>query len=184
MNKILEQVKDFAAAAHEGQRRKYADEAYINHPVRVSEYCLRFTKSLPIAAAALLHDVLEDTTVTASEMESFLMSTMSDGEARHTMRLVKDLTDVYTHAAYPDRNRRWRKEKETERLSHAHPDAHTVKYADILDNTRDIVGSGDDFAPKFLQECRVLLKKMPKGNPGMYKEAIEAVEAGLKKIRR
>ena len=113
MNKILEQVKDFAAAAHEGQRRKYADEAYIIHPVRVSEYCLRFTNNLSIAAAALLHDVLEDTTVTAQEMESFLMSTMSDGEARHTMRLVIDLTDVYTHAAYPHMNRRWRKEKET-----------------------------------------------------------------------
>src|SRR5689334_19942459 len=116
MSAILEKIKDFAAEAHKGQKRKYVDEPYVNHPIRVSKYCQRFSPSLSIAAAAILHDVLEDTAVTSQEMESFLLSIMSDGEAKHTMRLVKDLTDVYTHAAYPHMNRRWRKEKECDRL--------------------------------------------------------------------
>jgi len=181
MNKIWEQVKDFAAIAHEGQKRKYINEPYINHPIRVSAYCQRYTNSLSIAAAALLHDVLEDTPVTANEMESFLKGIMSDGETKHTMRLVKDLTDVYTHAAWPHMNRRWRKEKENDRLAKTHPDAQTVKYADIIDNTKDIVDSGDDFAPKYLQECRAILQRITKGNAEMYRAAIEAVDEGLKK---
>lgn len=183
MSKVLEQIRDFASAAHEGQKRKYVDEPYINHPIRVSGYCQRFSASLSIAAAALLHDVLEDTAVTPAEMESFLMSTMSDGEAKHTMRLVKDLTDVYTHKAYPHMNRRWRKEKECDRLCHSHPDAQTIKYADIIDNSNGIAESGDDFAPKYLLECKTLLKRITKGNAEMYKAAMEAVEVGLKKTR-
>jgi guanosine-3',5'-bis(diphosphate) 3'-pyrophosphohydrolase len=183
VNKILEQVKDFAAVAHKGQKRKYADEPYINHPIRVSEYCRRFSNTLSIAAAALLHDVLEDTLVTASEMGSFLNGIMSDGEAKHTMRLVKDLTDVYTHTAYPHMNRRWRKEKECDRLSQIHPDAQTIKYSDILDNSVGIAESGDDFAVKYLQECKAILKRITKGNAEMYKEAMNAVEAALKKLQ-
>lgn len=183
MNKILEQVKIFAANAHEGQKRKYVDEPYINHPVRVSEYCQRFSSTLSIAAAALLHDVLEDTSVTTDEMRFFLDSIMSDGEAKHTLRLVQDLTDIYTHAAYPHMNRRWRKEKECDRLAHAHPDAQTIKYADILDNSIGIAESGDDFAAKYLQECKAILKRITKGNAEMYKEAMDAVEAALKKVQ-
>ncbi len=184
MNTILEKIKNFAAAAHEGQKRKYVDEPYVNHPIRVSEYCQGFSKDLSIAAAAILHDVLEDTAVTPQEMNSFLMSIMSDGEARHTMRLVKDLTDVYTHSAYPEMNRRWRKEKECDRLCKIHPDAQTIKYADIIDNCNDIAGSGDDFAAAYLNECKKLLQRITKGNAGMYKEAIHTVEAGLKKVAK
>ena len=43
-------------------------------------------------------------------------------------------TDIYTKQNYPGWNRRKRKQKEAERLAVAHPDAQTVKYADIIDN--------------------------------------------------
>lgn len=184
MSKVLGQIKDFAAAAHQGQKRKYVDEPYINHPIRVSEYCQRYSANLSIAAAALLHDVLEDTPVTPVAMESFLLNIMSDGETKHTMRLVKDLTDVYTHAAYPHMNRRWRKEKEADRLCQSHPDAQTIKYADIIDNSNGIAGSGDDFAPQYLLECKNLLKRITKGNEKMYQNAMQAVEEALKKTQQ
>ena len=181
VNDILQQVKDFAAAAHADQRRKYKEELYINHPVRVSEHCQKHTNSLPIAAAALLHDVLEDTDIKEEQMHDFLMRIMP-AHAGHTLRLVKDLTDVYTHASYPLMNRRRRKEKEADRLAGIHADAQTIKYADIIDNSHDIVVSGDDFAPTFLRECKAILKKIPKGNQILYKEAMEAVEKGLKML--
>ncbi|HUR66609.1 MAG TPA: HD domain-containing protein [Chitinophagaceae bacterium] len=180
---ILEQIKEYATAAHGDQKRKYRDELYINHPIRVSEHCQRHVNNLPIAAAALLHDVLEDTDIKEEEMEVFLQRVMP-AHAAHTLRLVKDLTDVYTHKAYPLLNRRRRKEKEAERLAATHPDAQTIKYADIIDNSQDIVGSGDDFSQKFLQECKTVLKKIPKGNEVLYKEAVEAVERGLKSWRQ
>jgi (p)ppGpp synthase/HD superfamily hydrolase len=182
MNEALEKIYEFAARAHGEQRRKFVDEAYINHPVRVMELCQQYKKSIPVSAAALLHDVLEDTEVTAEEMQVFLNSAMSLPDAKHTMILVKDLTDIYTHTSYPEWNRRMRKAKERERLAKAHPDAHTIKYADIIDNSESIAGSGDDFAVKFLNECLAILEKMQSGNKELHKKAMETVEAALGKV--
>lgn len=182
MNETLEKIYQFAARAHGEQRRKYVDEIYINHPVRVMELCQLYNKVIPISAAALLHDVLEDTDVTVDQLQEFLSSTMAFTDARHTMMLVKDLTDVFTHEAFPEWNRRIRKSKEMDRHATTHPDAQTIKYADIIDNTESIAGAGDEFAPKFLNECKASLKKMRSGNRELYKKAEEAVDAALYKI--
>src|SRR5687767_3762622 len=179
MEEILRQVQQFAKEAHGNQRRKFIDEPYINHPVRVMEHCRKYSRGLPVAAAALLHDVLEDTDVTADVLRAFLDKIMSAPDARQTMILVKDLTDVYTHSAFPQWNRRVRKTKESERLASSHPDAQTIKYADIIDNSESIAGSGDDFAAKFLHECRSLLKKMKAGNPELYKIARDTVDVAI-----
>jgi (p)ppGpp synthase/HD superfamily hydrolase len=182
MNEVLEKVYQFAKTAHGAQRRKFVDEEYINHPVRVMETCQQYSKAIPVSAAALLHDVLEDTEITEAEMEEFLKSVMPSNEAAKTLLLVNDLTDKYTHAEYPQWNRRIRKNKEADRLGKSHPDAQTIKYADIIDNTESIAASGDDFALKFLHECRYLLKKMTAGNPLLYHKAVETVEAELMKL--
>lgn len=182
MNEVLEKVYQFAKTAHGSQRRKFIDEEYINHPVRVMETCQQYNPSIPVSAAALLHDVLEDTATTEDEMSTFLQSIMPHSDAMKTMVLVKDLTDQYTHESYPQWNRRIRKNKEADRLAKSHPDAQTIKYADIIDNSDSIAESGDDFALKFLQECKYLLKKMPAGNPELHQKAVQTVEAGLMKI--
>lgn len=178
---ILVEVQNFAAEAHKGQRRKYADEDYIFHPIRVSSLCRNVNQTLPVLAAALLHDVVEDTDVNYERLKIFLQQLMNEADAAVTFRLVKDLTDVYTKDAYPKLNRRQRKEKEHNRLANAHPDAQTIKYADIIDNCMDIADSGDDFAPKFLMECRSLLHKMDKGNQELYQQAKSVIEIGLQK---
>jgi GTP diphosphokinase / guanosine-3',5'-bis(diphosphate) 3'-diphosphatase len=50
----------FAAAAHEGQMRK-SGEDFIHHPVAVARLCAELRLDAQTIAAALLHDVLEDT---------------------------------------------------------------------------------------------------------------------------
>jgi (p)ppGpp synthase/HD superfamily hydrolase len=183
MDTILTDVQNFAAEAHKGQRRKYADEDYIFHPIRVSSICRNINASLPVLAAALLHDVVEDTDVNFTRLKIFLEQVMNESDAYTTFQLVKDLTDVYTYNNYPTLNRRQRKDKEYERLAFVQPDAQTIKYADIIDNCMDIAESGDDFAPKFLQECQQLLKKIRKGNATLYQQAQSMVEMGLQKTR-
>ncbi len=64
MDKVLEKVKEFADNAHGDQMRKYTPDRYIVHPIRVMEICREYDSRLPVLAAALLHDVLEDTKVT------------------------------------------------------------------------------------------------------------------------
>jgi (p)ppGpp synthase/HD superfamily hydrolase len=180
MNDILQKVEAFARSAHGTQRRKFVDEPYINHPVRVMQKCAGVTNDLAILSAALLHDVLEDTPVGKEEMQAFLQTVMSVSQAERTVGLVIELTDVYTHAAYPKLNRRARKAKESERLKTTSNDSHTIKYADIIDNATGI--AGDDFAPKLLQEMRVNLQHIPGGNEQLYREASDLVREELIKL--
>ncbi|HEY0066284.1 MAG TPA: HD domain-containing protein [Flavisolibacter sp.] len=184
MDSILEQVREFADKAHGTQVRKYASERYIAHPVRVMEMCRRYTSSLPILAAALLHDVLEDTGVDQKALHGFLRSTMNDEDAKQTLNLVVELTDVYVKSAYPRWNRRKRKTKEAERISKTSPDSQTIKYADIIDNCREIAEHDPDFAGVFLLECKMLLRKIPEGQPELYREATDTVELSLRQVPR
>jgi len=181
MTEILKQVREFADKAHGNQTRKYTPERYIVHPVRVMEICRQYTTSVPVLSAALLHDVLEDTSVTKGEIYDFLSTIMSKEDALQTIELVVELTDVYIKKAYPQWNRKTRKEKESNRIALTSPDAQTIKYADIIDNSKEIVQYDEDFGPKFLMECRNLLKRMNKGNPELYKLAIETVEQNLRR---
>src|SRR5215203_3481392 len=162
MDKVLEQIKAFADKAHGDQQRKYTPERYIVHPVRVMELCRKHTSSTPVLAAALLHDVLEDTPVGKVPMQQFLASVLNEQEAAETTRLVVELTDVYTKEKFPRWNRHKRKRTEATRIEQTSGDSQTVKYADIIDNCKEIVVQDPEFAGTFLQECNQLLKKMPK----------------------
>lgn len=184
MDNILEQVREFADKAHGTQERKYASERYIAHPVRVMEMCRRHNSSLPVLAAALLHDVLEDTDVDQKALHGFLRSVMNDEDAVQTINLVVELTDVYVKSAYPRWNRRKRKTKEAERISKTSPESQTIKYADIIDNCREIAEHDPDFAGVFLLECKMLLKKIPEGQPELYREATDTVEHSLRQVPR
>ena len=158
MEEKLEKVRDLAENAHGNQKRKYTAERYIVHPVRVMETCSRFTTDLCILAAALLHDVLEDTPVRKNDLEAFLLTLMNAEMATRTMQLVIELTDVYVKKDFPDINRRTRKSKEFLRLDKTSADSQTIKYADIIDNTREIVQYDPDFAKVFVYECRQIFK--------------------------
>ncbi|OUR74525.1 bifunctional (p)ppGpp synthase/hydrolase [Arcobacter sp. 31_11_sub10_T18] len=56
----LKSVIDFSIIAHEGQFRK-SGEPYIVHPILVATLTAYFSQEEDIVAAALLHDVVEDT---------------------------------------------------------------------------------------------------------------------------
>ncbi|HYD22693.1 MAG TPA: HD domain-containing protein [Flavipsychrobacter sp.] len=182
MDEVLEKVRDFADQSHGDQRRKYTPERYIVHPIRVMKMCADYTKELPVLAAALLHDVLEDTPVGEEDIRDFLRTIMTAEQASQTTELVVELTDIYTKSAYRHWNRRKRKAKEAARIQQASGKAQTVKYADIIDNCKEIVEHDPDFAGVFLLECRGLLDMMQNGHPGLRAEAFEIVEQCLQKV--
>jgi (p)ppGpp synthase/HD superfamily hydrolase len=175
MESVLEKIRDFADRAHGTQMRKYTPERYIVHPVRVMETCRQYDPQLSVLAAALLHDVLEDTPVGRDEMSVFLRTLMSHEDAEKTLLLVEELTDVYIKADYPQWNRKTRKEKELERITGNSREAQTIKYADILDNCREISSDDPGFARRYLSECLAILKKADKGNKDLHKIALKAV---------
>lgn len=184
MNKILNKIQEFADNAHGKQMRKYSDERYIVHPIRVMETCSAYTDKIQVLAAALLHDVLEDTPVSEIELLSFLETLMDNGVAKQTLELVVELTDVYTKESYPHLNRKQRKKKETLRIEQTSADSQTIKYADILDNCKEIAASDPNFAPRFLKECMTILKVATKGNKQLYEKVYKEVQTELGNLRK
>ncbi len=184
METVLQEIITFADQAHGEQKRKYTPERYIVHPVRVMEVCKRITNDICILAAALLHDVLEDTTIQKNELEGFLKKIMSPSQAMRTMQLVVDLTDVFVKKDFPQLNRRARKAREISRLEKTSPDSQTIKYADIIDNTTEIVKHDPDFARIFLYECRAILLKINKGNQELYTEALRVVAKEITALKK
>ncbi len=180
---ILNKIIDFTDRAHGDQMRKYAPDRYIVHPVRVMKICSEVSNDVSILAAALLHDVLEDTKTGKKEIRDFLLPLMKTGEVDRTLQFVDDLTNIYTKKNFPHLNRRARKEKELNRLVKTAPESQTIKYADIIDNTPEIVVEDPEFAVVFLKENRQILGKLDKGNTTLRDWALQVVYEGLEQLR-
>jgi len=138
--KIISDVFLIAYDAHRGQKRKYDDTDYIYHPIAVARMCAGFGGSVEVICAALLHDVLEDSDLSASKLMELLLAipSISKGMAMSIHCMVLEVTDIYTHKDYPDLNRDERKYIENKKLSRISEGAKLIKKCDLLDNAQSI----------------------------------------------
>jgi (p)ppGpp synthase/HD superfamily hydrolase len=157
------QALAFATAAHGsiGQTRKYTGEPYIVHPIAVAEIVKTVPHTPQMVAAALMHDVVEDTPVSIDEIRAAF------GE--EVAMLVDWLTDVSRPS---DGNRRIRKRKDLEHLAAAPAEAQTIKFADLIDNTRTIAKHDRSFWPVYRREMQDLLKALTRGDDSLRQMAI------------
>src|SRR4030095_13593171 len=65
---VLARAYHFSAASHQGQHRA-SGEPYLSHPLEVATLLVDFKMDVTTVTAALLHDVLEDTTATKADLE-------------------------------------------------------------------------------------------------------------------
>jgi len=68
MNKV-EKAVVFATRAHAGKCRKGKDKPYILHPIEAMAIVMQYTDDEDVLAAAVLHDTVEDTSVTVKRLE-------------------------------------------------------------------------------------------------------------------
>lgn len=176
MNVVVEKARIFATAAHAAvkQTRKYTNEPYINHPIEVAA----IITNTPITdwdfnmiAAALLHDVVEDTGVTIQLIQKEFGEDIAD--------LVGWLTDVSTPE---DGNRAQRKRIDLEHTAASPARAQTIKLADLISNTQSIVRYDPNFAEVYLKEKQALLKVLTKGDPTLWEKANDLCVSGLRTI--
>lgn len=66
---LLKRVYEFAEHAHEGQKRR-SGEPFIVHPLEVAKIVSQLKMDAPTIAAALLHDVVEDSSTSLEEIEA------------------------------------------------------------------------------------------------------------------
>lgn len=152
MSNLTKKARLFAQAAHEGQVRKYTGKPYFTHCEAVALLVKQKGGSDAMIAAAFLHDTVEDTDVVHDDIWTEFGATVAN--------LVYELTDMYTHEAYPDLNRMMRKKLETARWLTASKDAIAIKVCDLADNTSSIVKHDPQFSITYLREKADMLEAM------------------------
>ena len=158
MNNV-ERARVFATAAHAAvkQVRKYTFEPYIVHPAEVASIVATVPHTNEMLAAAWLHDTVEDTGVCIAAIQMEFGNEIAS--------LVEWLTDV---SKPDDGNRAHRKAMDREHSAAAPAAAQTVKLADLIANSRSIMQHDPEFAKTYLEEKRLLLKVMTKGDPDLH----------------
>lgn len=161
-------VFHFAHTAHDGQKRKYTGEDYIVHPMAVSKLVKEHGGSKVQQAAALLHDVVEDTQYTLADIHANF--------GHEVATLVQWLTDT---SRPEDGNRATRKEIDRKRLESAPAEAQFIKLADMLDNSETIFEFDPSFATVFKREMVQLVDSMTKVvNSSLWIEAKRVLKSG------
>lgn len=119
-----------AASAHHTQVRKVDNVPYVTHLVHVSVILLRHGFSPELAAAGLLHDVVEDQGISLDRIE------------QEFGPMVSEIVDALTeHKTENGEVLPWqtRKTEALERLGNAGDEAVAVKAADALHNARSVL---------------------------------------------
>jgi (p)ppGpp synthase/HD superfamily hydrolase len=163
-NMLVCDAHEFAHRAHAsiGQVRKYTGDAYIVHPVAVAELVRSVPHDDAMVAAALLHDVVEDTPVALPEIKQRFGADIA--------ALVDWLTDV---SKPEDGNRAIRKNLDLVHTKKAPERAKTIKLADIIDNTITISRHDRGFWRRYREECLNLLDVLRDGDPRLWQQAAE-----------
>lgn len=168
MNNIEQKAKTYAKWYHQGQYRKYTNNSipYYLHPGAVA----RLVKTVPhtpeMVAAAWMHDLLEDTDATYEEIWNEFGQTVAS--------YVMWLTD---QAKPSDGNRAARKKINRDHIAKAPAEAKTVKLADLIDNSYDILAHDKDFAKVYIPEKRLLLDEaLKEGDQTLWGKADSIVK--------
>jgi guanosine-3',5'-bis(diphosphate) 3'-pyrophosphohydrolase len=122
---IVRDAYRVAAAAHEGQRGKGGDRPYIEHPLRVAGLLRKAGFYDEVIAAALLHDVVEDSEMSIDEV------------AKAFGGRVAELVDALTVKEEIEPFER-RKDAHRAQVAAAGRDAAAIYAADRLSNIRDV----------------------------------------------
>lgn len=120
----------FASRKHSTQRRKNAEASpYINHPIAVAHLLADIggITDLTTLMGAVLHDTIEDTETTPSELEQHF------GPA--VRQVVEEVTDDKTL------DKAVRKQLQLDHAPHLSARAKAIKLGDKLANVRDVVES-------------------------------------------
>jgi (p)ppGpp synthase/HD superfamily hydrolase len=122
---LIQNAYKLAAEAHAGQRRKDDGSPYISHPIAVAQVLHDAAFRDQVIAAALLHDVVEDTDLSTQEVAERFCDEVA--------ALVDALSEDEGIADFADRKREHR-----EQVEESGPEAVAIYVADKLSNLSDL----------------------------------------------
>lgn len=134
---LILRALEFAAGRHRTQKRKGEDQSpYINHPIQVASLLANEggEKDPILLAAAILHDVVEDTVDTLEEKQE-LINQISEIFGPQVLSLTLEVTDDKSL------EKQERKRLQIEQAPHKSDNAKKLKIADKIMNIRDITAN-------------------------------------------
>ena len=154
--KVINDALMLSIEAHGDQRRKYTGELYVTHPIHVAQILEdNIEHTTEMIAAALLHDVVEDTPVTFSDL------TAKFGD--HIAELVHFCSNV---SEKEDGNRAFRKKMDADHFALGPPESQSIKIADLISNSESIIVHDQKFFHKaFKHEKQYMLNILTKADP-------------------
>jgi myo-inositol-1(or 4)-monophosphatase len=139
---IFEKAVAFAFKAHEGQRRKDGS-IYVLHPLEVAVIVGSMTNDEEILAAAVLHDTVEDTSVTAQDI--------LDNFGERVAELVAHETENKRPELAPSATWKVRKVESLEMLKDSPADSKLLWLGDKLSNMRSLARDYDRIGAEVFQ---------------------------------
>lgn len=139
LEKIIEAI-NYATKAHNGQVRKSSNLPYINHPIEVGSILIQYQCSTNVIVAGILHDTLEDTPVTFTDLKQ---------------KFGREIANLVKINSEPNKLVPWeeRKQHTLDHLKTMPLDALYIAFADKYDNLRssyqDFQQNGDHTWDKF-----------------------------------
>jgi (p)ppGpp synthase/HD superfamily hydrolase len=122
---IAQAALRFAQRRHAGQYREIDHAPFVDHPIEVGRLLCWDGQSEEVIAAGLLHDVLEKTPTTGTELERRF--------GTRIVRLVESVSDDPSVTDYESRKRELR-----HRVAQAEPDTRAVFAADKIAKVREL----------------------------------------------
>jgi (p)ppGpp synthase/HD superfamily hydrolase len=151
MNVIIKAAQ-FAEERHRGQIRKGTGRPYTDHLYRVAgQFAAHHDATESGVAIALLHDTLEDTNATATDLVERFGADVATGVALLTK--IKD-----------NRPRAERNADYFQRLARAPYEIRLIKLIDRLDNLSEVQNMSPDFVEQYCRESLHLLTTMRNTN--------------------
>ena len=147
----------FAAERHTGQQRTSDHAAFILHPLEVAHLLQGRDYPDEVVAAAVLHDVIEDTGVSRDELEEQF--------GPRVAALVSAVTEPSADGSYHDRKAELR-----DAVSGAEPDALAIYAADKVGKLRELrmtIATTPDYTPdeEQLEHYRESLSMLERHRP-------------------
>lgn len=142
---IFDKAIIFATEAHSGAYRKSSKVPYIVHPLEAAAIVASMTTDQEVIAAAVLHDVIEDTSTTKEQLEAqfgkrITSLVCADSEDKREGRPAAETWEI-------------RKQETLDYIPKASKDEQIIILADKLSNMRaiyhDYVEVGDELWKRF-----------------------------------
>ncbi len=144
-DRVLDRAIEYAVIKHSGMNRKGTNVPYIVHPMEAAAIVSALTDDEEVIAAAVLHDVLEDTDASYEELVQLF--------GRRIASLVADESEDKREGRAPEETWTERKTEALRHLQGACPEAKMIALGDKLANIRamhrDQLVLGDAFWTRF-----------------------------------